>query len=481
MPDAAGQSRPARFPAQAEAHVATAARQSMAGYARSGVQLAYGSLAAGADIILAEAALEAGMQVYALVPQSLDFFLPASVLPFEAPGLPRWQPRMEAILANPSVTLHILPVEDIPLGHAFAAVNEEVLRIALATAGSAYEVQALLVVHGLAALPGEPAPGGTAHFARQLQAVHIATDIIDPMAQAQPDRATTANLPAAPDLNALVPEFARLDAEAVVNQKAWRKRFNRMLALFAILMVLTGMEHMTSDAMFGMGHTFRLFAIGAAVLGLGFEAGLGLRPNQKHRAWVQSRSQAETLRSAAWARIMNLPPLPLDESAYRNVATPHLDELAATLVALPQGEKWHWYTAHRLRDQAAYYIHRSHKLHTLEQRLVVARYILILLAMVWGTLRLISEVWHGQILEPSLFHEYHFLGVAIALVSLSHVWLESTQAERLAGRYRALARALVAIATKIESATAEPDRIHAAREGEELLASQNEEWIGVVG
>ena len=451
----------------------------MARYARSGVQTAYGSLAAGADIILAEAALEAGMQIHAVVPQGLEFFLQASVLPFEA----GWDRRMRAILAHPNVTLQTLPVQDIPPGHAFAAVNEEILRLAVLSLGDPAQVQALLVLQDKPLdTAASEATGGTAHFARQLREARIATDTLDPMAKDYPDTAQpSATLPDAPDLNALVPEFARLDAEAVVNQKAWRKRFNRMLALFSVLMVLTGMEHMTSEAMHGMGHTLRLFAIGAAVLGLGFEAGLGLRPNRKHRAWVQSRAQAETLRSAAWARIMDLPPLPLDESAYRDVATPQLDALAAELAALPPSEKWRWYTTHRLRDQAAYYVYRAHKLHTLEQRLVVTRYVLILLAMVWGTLRLISEIWHGRLIEPTVFHEYHFLGVAIALVSLSHVWLESTQAERLAGRYRALARALLALAVKVEAATAEPDRIHAAREGEELLASQNEEWIGVVG
>ncbi len=521
MPDAIARTGPSRFPASAQARVAEAARSAMVRYAKAGARIALGSLAAGSDIILAEAALAAGMRIYAVVPAGLEAFLDASVRGFDrAEGdmdedIVSWERRLYRIIENEAVTLLTLPADESLPDHAFAAVNDHLLQMALhpedgmkSLLGAPSpellsepvkpgQVRALLVLAANSVSPAAPmALGGTSHFARQLHEANIATEIIDPMdlsgqteSSSTPLGSTTPSSPAAtahtlpptPDLNALLPEFDRLDKDAIVSQQGWRKSLHRMLALFAILMIITGMELMSDGALNGAGKVLRRIAIACTILGLGVEAGLGLRPNRMHRSWVRSRSGAETLRSAAWSRLMGFPPMALDENAERHIVSPGLDALAAQLGALPLKERWQWYSTHRLRDQADYYAHRSHKLHTLERRLLTTRYVLIILAMVWGILRLANELTGDALIDPHFFHEYQVLAVAIALVSLLHVWLESTQAERLIGRYKALARTLTALAVKVETAANEAEALHAAREGEELLFAQNEEWIGVVG
>lgn len=85
--------QPGRFPAEAERHVKSA----IANYlARARPGFAYGSLAAGADILFAEAILAAGAELHIVLPFAREEFVAVSV----APAGPPWVTRFEACLAR---------------------------------------------------------------------------------------------------------------------------------------------------------------------------------------------------------------------------------------------------------------------------------------------------------------------------------------------------------------------------------------------
>ncbi|MEO1200774.1 MAG: hypothetical protein AAFX39_16390, partial [Pseudomonadota bacterium] len=67
-------------------------------------QIAVGALAAGADLIIAETALEAGCALQAVLPSGVDDFRARSVTPFG----PRWEHAFETCLAHPKTTLTCL-------------------------------------------------------------------------------------------------------------------------------------------------------------------------------------------------------------------------------------------------------------------------------------------------------------------------------------------------------------------------------------
>jgi hypothetical protein len=84
--------RRGRFPAEEEARVAAAVEARIAG---AGIRFAYGSLAAGADILFAEALLRHGAILNVVLPFAREEFVEVSVRPAGA----RWVERFEACLA----------------------------------------------------------------------------------------------------------------------------------------------------------------------------------------------------------------------------------------------------------------------------------------------------------------------------------------------------------------------------------------------
>ncbi len=81
-----------RFPADAETVVASSIHEHLQ---QSGAGFAYGSLASGADLLVAEAALERGAELHAFLPFAIDEFVEISVAPAGA----AWVHRFEACLA----------------------------------------------------------------------------------------------------------------------------------------------------------------------------------------------------------------------------------------------------------------------------------------------------------------------------------------------------------------------------------------------
>lgn len=90
---------PSRFPVSAEADVARRVREYLA---ERRVSFGYGSLASGADIVIAEALLETGAQLHVVLPFDASEFARVSV----APAGPSWSVRFGTCLTRAASVLH---------------------------------------------------------------------------------------------------------------------------------------------------------------------------------------------------------------------------------------------------------------------------------------------------------------------------------------------------------------------------------------
>jgi class 3 adenylate cyclase len=120
----APEGEPGRFPAAAEPHVARAIDQILAG---SRIGVAYGALAAGADILLAEALLRHGATLHVVLPFARDDFVALSV----RPSGETWVPRFDSCLAQASTVRYA--TEDRHLGddHLFAYGSQIAMGLAV--------------------------------------------------------------------------------------------------------------------------------------------------------------------------------------------------------------------------------------------------------------------------------------------------------------------------------------------------------------
>ncbi|PWR23508.1 TRAFs-binding domain-containing protein [Zavarzinia compransoris] len=92
--------RPGRFPAALEPAVADGIR---AAVARHGIRFGYGSLASGADILFAEAIVEAGGEVHVVLPFVQEDFVRISV----ADSGPGWVERFERLIHHPRMRVSL--------------------------------------------------------------------------------------------------------------------------------------------------------------------------------------------------------------------------------------------------------------------------------------------------------------------------------------------------------------------------------------
>ncbi|RJF87271.1 DUF4071 domain-containing protein [Oleomonas cavernae] len=92
--------RPGRFPAAMEAAVAAGIRDAVARYK---VKAGYGSLASGADILFAEAIIEAGGEVHVVLPFAYEDFVRTSV----ADSGPAWVERFERLIHHPRIRVSL--------------------------------------------------------------------------------------------------------------------------------------------------------------------------------------------------------------------------------------------------------------------------------------------------------------------------------------------------------------------------------------
>ncbi len=90
---------------------------------------AYGALAAGADIVIAELLRERGVRLHIVLPCPVAAFAAVSVAPFGA----RWMPRFESLLAD-AETVEILGEAEAPLPAAIRLADEVAMGMALANA-----------------------------------------------------------------------------------------------------------------------------------------------------------------------------------------------------------------------------------------------------------------------------------------------------------------------------------------------------------
>lgn len=159
---------PSRFPAEQHAEVAAQVREKLR--ARH-VGFAHGSLASGADIIVAEAALELGAELHLVLPFALDEFIAISV----ERGGPGWTERFRKCLgAATSVTIasdSAYANDDVLFAYAGQIAMGQALNRAASIDARAWQ---------LAVFDGDPAydKAGTAHDMDQWRAAGGVTEVI---------------------------------------------------------------------------------------------------------------------------------------------------------------------------------------------------------------------------------------------------------------------------------------------------------------
>ncbi len=177
------------------------------------IGFAFGTLAAGADLLLAEAVLSASAELHVVLPCAADAFARQSVAPYGD----AWVPRYEACLSA-ATSIRIVARADRQFD-------------SLATA-----------------LAAEVAMGAALHHARQLAAGAVQLVVIDEGAGQFGDGASTARSasawPDAPGTDQLVLRWPR---DPVVPSSSGKREFRPGRALMAVILVAPSSETVTED------------------------------------------------------------------------------------------------------------------------------------------------------------------------------------------------------------------------------------------
>lgn len=137
---------------------------------------AVSSAAAGGDLLLAEAALDAGLEVAVCLPFEERRFLESSVS-FAGES---WKHRYQRLTQARGVTVRELPASHVPGANDYERANRWMVYLALAT--GAAQVRGLVVWDGK---EGD-GPGGAGHMVRLLREFDVPVTVIAPAAEAGP-------------------------------------------------------------------------------------------------------------------------------------------------------------------------------------------------------------------------------------------------------------------------------------------------------
>ncbi|MDF7814183.1 SLATT domain-containing protein [Hymenobacter sp. YC55] len=315
------------------------------------------------------------------------------------------------------------------------------------------------------------------------------------------------------------PHFKVFDAAAQQAQKQWRALF-RWSVFFLLVVSLcsaaTGLGPwlVTQNVLSADPRVIRLFdAIGVALtmLGVALEVGLQVYWRRRLTPWVLTRQHAETLRSAAWLYVLDLPLPPGGQPVPAAPADAAWQQWVANLVAAEQrqlnpggrpqptlpaveveptpelraqrnrlrqvglDDKLGVYCVARLDSQRTYFEKRAEQLRRKAQFWRYVSYGILLAAFGWNSLRLLAIVENWPTVMS--FFNFNLFLVIIGSAGLVKAFVETEGLEPLAARYQHMSAALAARRRQCPLAPVTSDVFQFfITESERLLREETTTW-----
>ena len=315
------------------------------------------------------------------------------------------------------------------------------------------------------------------------------------------------------------PHFKQFDEAAQQAQKKWRGLFRwsvYFLLFISFFSAATGLGPwlVTKGLLSAEPRILRLFdgsGVALTVLGVALEVGLQLYWRRRLAPWVLTRHHAETLRSAVWLYLFDLPlsatgraaPAAQADAAWQQwvaaLAAADQRQLTAsgrslpplpTLAAEPTqelrdlrnrlrqvglDEKLRAYCAARLSSQRKYFVGRVEELRKKARFWHYFSYGILVVAFGWNLVRLLAIVlnWSSSI----SFFNFNFFLVLIGGAGLVKAYIETEGLEPLAARYQLMGDALTAQRQQCPQAPVSADTfLRFITESERILRAETTEW-----
>ena len=434
------------------------------------------SCAAGADILFAEAAFKAGCELHIFLPCSEELFIKQSIKPFESEGAD-WEKRFKALLAKATVHKSEFPL--VGENPDFAKCNRQMADFAKSNYKNIYPVVFLKAenVHK---------PGGTEDFEALLsKAGHKVVNLYDA-------RLDPANLKLTSDeLKEWIPAFSEVDNTAVENQTIWHGRLRNSMLVLAAVIILGRLESLRPHDFWGYAPIIKVIGLITVLIGAILETSHIPHDKVRLRNWITSRARAEQIRNFMWQYLFNLDL----EGRHRTVSLKDFEEFLrrigvittrinpeepemSKLVLLnqPLSVRKALYLKFRLHDQASYFNRKSAQLKRKVKNLQRLRMIMLISGIVWGASRLYFAFFgHGH--EPEIYESFNLLAVVVSMVVIIAGYQKSMNMEDLAFKYEQMYKRLKEEEKVLHEAHDQEAFHSVVFNTEELLRSQNNEWV----
>lgn len=417
----------------------------------------YLSLAAGADLVFAHEALEAGYEIHAVIPCPQEQFLRFSVWPYEENA---FYSRLFEKVASQCTGFSALSWEDPDKMPDFRRCNE-VLMEAVRAASPTPEAVVFL------AKDSSSIRGGSQDFVQQLQQEGFSIQNLYPDFSPEEDAAGK-------DYSVLMPvsgTFQKLDADAVRYQKKWKSGIRLSLSLFAVVIVLSAFDGVGESVFGPWAANIKNVAVGAALLAAVLEITLNPRKGSGRKEWIVSRAMAEKLRQEFWLFLFTS--REEDSAGLRNDFS--LCRAKAALSMLKPEKQISIYHRWRVLDQLRYFDRKVHQLGNQLKKTRIIQRSLLTGGILYGLARLYAGI--AGLEEFYWIEEINLLACMAGVAVVLGNYQESVNMEDLYFQYREMAGRLREWEVKnLNSCTSFPELEEAVTDAENLLAAQNNEW-----
>lgn len=415
------------------------------------------SLAAGADLVFADEALEAGFQIHAVLPCPKEQFLRFSVWPYEENAF--YSRLFEKVLLN-CARFEELSWENQNSMPDFRRCNQVLMEGA--KAGNPSPEAVVFLETDSAILRG-----GSQDFVQQLQQEGFSIQNLYPDFSGEEDASER-------NYAALMPvsgAFEKLDADAVLYQKKWKSAIKLSLTFFAMVIVLSAFDSVGGQLFGSWATPIKNMAVGAALLAAVLEISLNPRKGSGRKEWIVNRARAEKLRQEFWLFLFT--PEAEDSAGLQNDFA--LCRAKAALSMLKPAHQMRIYHRWRIQDQLHYFDRKIGQLRTQLKNTRVLQRSLLFGGVVYGILRLIVGI--GEFEEFAWMEEMNLLACMAGVAVVLGNYQESINTEDLYFQYREMANRLREWEEKnLSDCPSIPTLMEAVKDAENLLAAQNNEW-----
>jgi len=417
----------------------------------------YLSLAAGADLVFATEALEAGYEIHAVLPCPREQFLRFSVWPYEENAF--YSRMFHKVLLKAADCKELL-WENPDSMPDFRRCNQVLLE-AVMSGNPSPEAVVFLEKDSASMI------GGSQDFVQQMLQEGISIQNLYPDFAAEENAVDR-------DYASLMPkssEFEKLDTDAVFFQKKWKSGIKLSLSFFALVIVLSAFDSVGEQVFGGWAALIKNMAVAAALLAAVLEIMLNPRKGSGRKEWIVNRAKAEKLRQEFWFFLFT--PEAEDSTGLQNNLT--LCRAKAALSMLKPAQQMSIYHRWRVQDQLHYFDRKIGQLRTQLKNTRVLQRSLLFGGVVYGILRLIVGI--GGFQEFAWLEEVNLLACLAGVAVVLGNYQESINTEDQYFQYHEMAKRLREWESKnLQSCTSFPALETAVKDAENLLAAQNNEW-----